>query len=392
MECLKMIKPAFTLSCFCMLLCYATVLNPVSAKESCDFPAIFNFGESNSDTGALAAVFNWTPPPYGETFFHRPTGRYCDGRLLIDFVASHLGLPFLNAYLNSLGSNFTHGANFASAAATATIPLSNDFVIPAGGYSPFYLNVQVGQFEQFKYRSQIIRKTGGIYKDLMPKEEYFGKALYVIGIGHNDLTERLIANMTIEEVNASIPYIINGVSTNIKNIYQLGGRSFWVQNTNPIGCSPFFLTTFPPTADETDSAGCSKPFNEVLQHYNYKLKEAIVQLRKELPSAAFTFVDAYSLKYRLISEAQKYGFELPLVSCCGYGGKYNFGVVGCGRTATVNGSQIFGGSCKDPSVRVYWDGFHFTDAANKFFIDQLSTGAFSDPPIPLKMACHREFD
>jgi hypothetical protein len=47
------------------------------------------------------------------------------------------------------------------------------------------------------------------------------------------------------------------------------------------------------------------------------------------------------------------------------------------------------GSCDNPSVRVDWDGVHYTEAANKFVFDRISTGAFSDPPIPLNMACHR---
>ena len=55
---------------------------------------------------------------------------------------------------------------------------------------------------------------------------------------------------------------------------------------------------------------------------------------------------------------------------------------------TVNGSQIFVGSCECPLVRVNWDGIHYIEAANKFVFDQISTGAFSDPSIPLKMACH----
>jgi hypothetical protein len=83
------------------------------------------------------------------------------------------------------------------------------------------------------------------------------------------------------------------------------------------------------------------------------------------------------------------GFELPLVACCGYGGLYNYGSAGCGATITVNGTQITVGSCDNPSVRVVWDGIHYTEAANKFVFEQISTGAFSDPPIPLKMACHR---
>ena len=82
------------------------------------------------------------------------------------------------------------------------------------------------------------------------------------------------------------------------------------------------------------------------------------------------------------------GFELPLVACCDYGGIYNNGSINCGQTITINGSQIFVGSCERPSIRVNWDGVHYTEAANKFIFDQISTGLFSDPPTPLKMACH----
>lgn len=56
------------------------------SKQSCDFPAVFNFGDSNSDTGGLSAAFGQAGPPHGESFFHGPAGRYCDGRLVIDFI------------------------------------------------------------------------------------------------------------------------------------------------------------------------------------------------------------------------------------------------------------------------------------------------------------------
>lgn len=83
------------------------------------------------------------------------------------------------------------------------------------------------------------------------------------------------------------------------------------------------------------------------------------------------------------------GFESPLVACCGYGGKYNYSdSVGCGGTINVNGNNITVGSCDRPFARVIWDGTHYTEAANKFVFHQISTGAFSDPPIPLNMACH----
>lgn len=83
------------------------------------------------------------------------------------------------------------------------------------------------------------------------------------------------------------------------------------------------------------------------------------------------------------------GFEKPLVTCCGYGEEYNFGSGLCGATITVNSTEIFVGSCEKPSTRVTWDGIHYTEAANKVIFDQISSGNFSDPPLPLNYACLR---
>jgi hypothetical protein len=78
-------------------LVISTVLSVVivpscSATEAkkCSFPAIFNFGDSNSDTGGLSAAFGQVPPPNGITFFHTPAGRYSDGRLIIDFLGNQI--------------------------------------------------------------------------------------------------------------------------------------------------------------------------------------------------------------------------------------------------------------------------------------------------------------
>ena len=57
-----------------------------------NYNAIFNFGDSISDTGnALLAgessdFSSIAELPYGETFFGRPSGRCSDGRLIVDFL------------------------------------------------------------------------------------------------------------------------------------------------------------------------------------------------------------------------------------------------------------------------------------------------------------------
>ncbi|KAM1837627.1 hypothetical protein EV1_019191 [Malus domestica] len=152
------IKVIISFFCSYMLLSHLhlTTLNPTAfALEDCQFPAVFNFGDSNSDTGGLASSLIAPTPPYGETFFGMPAGRFSDGRLTIDFLAKSVGHPFLSAYLDSLGTNFSSGANFATAASTIRLPNS---VIPSGGFSPFFLDIQYMQFMQFKSRSRLIRQ------------------------------------------------------------------------------------------------------------------------------------------------------------------------------------------------------------------------------------------
>lgn len=56
-----------------------------ASRSECHFPAIYNFGDSNSDTGGLSAAFGQVGSPNGETFFRQPAGRFCNGRLIIDF-------------------------------------------------------------------------------------------------------------------------------------------------------------------------------------------------------------------------------------------------------------------------------------------------------------------
>ena len=67
------------------------------------------------------------------------------------------------------------------------------------------------------------------------------------------------------------------------------------------------MDRFPITAAQVDKHGCASPFNDVAQYFNKKLKEAVAQLREDLPGSAITYVDVYSAKYRLISQATKHG-------------------------------------------------------------------------------------
>lgn len=142
-----------------LLMCLLLLISPVVlAKSSSTVPAIFTFGDSIFDAGNNHYNKNCTAqadfPPYGSSFFHRPTGRFTNGRTVADFICNKLppnsltktflllqgtlllslfsfldaiiaaefvGLPlqkpFLELQIQILNgtSNFSNGINFASA-------------------------------------------------------------------------------------------------------------------------------------------------------------------------------------------------------------------------------------------------------------------------------------
>lgn len=99
-----------------------------------------------------------------------------------------------------------------------------------------------------------------------------------------------------------------------QQLYEQGAKIFWIHNTGPIGCSPFFVINYPPKPDDVDQHGCIKSYNEVAQEFNRQLKDMVSRLRSKLVDALLTYVDAYSAKYSLIREAETHGNLSGLIS------------------------------------------------------------------------------
>lgn len=82
------------------------------------------------------------------------------------------------------------------------------------------------------------------------------------------------------------------------------------------------------------------------------------------------------------------GFEDSFTICCGYHGTgYD---VYCGSRATVNGTEVYAGSCEDPSRVISWDGVHYTEAANSWLATRIMSGSYSDPPVEITKACRKQ--
>ncbi|KAE8655750.1 GDSL esterase/lipase [Hibiscus syriacus] len=339
---------AFGMLCFGFAEQWGTVESN-GDSYSCGFPAIYNFGDSNSDTGGISAAIYEILSPNGETFFGHPAGR----------ASEDLKLPYLSAYLDSVGTNFRHGANFATGGSSIRPP----------GYSPFNLGVQISQFIQFKARTTALYNQLSLDRRIpltisnLPRPAEFSQALYTFDIGQNDLAHGF-QYTTIKQVLASIPDIIGHLSQAIHTLYNEGARFFWVHNTGPIGCLPVSVSYEKMKPWNLDKNGCVKLQNEVAMEFNRQLKDKIYQLREQHPFARFTYVDVYSAKYTLISDAMNLGFVEAVQFCCG----------NCWKNGRINGTGYVN-PCNHPSKHISWDGIHYSEAANRWVADRILNGS-----------------
>lgn len=347
-----------------LLLLVITPSLPVVHSE-CLF---FNFGDSNSDTGALTAGLGlYLGPPAGRKFFNRTTGRFCDGRLYIDFLCERVGIDFLSPYLESSGSDYTHGVNFAVAGAAIQ-----------GIFIPFPLSTQLLQFLHFKNRTRELLPLG---KGSLINVEEYQKAVYSIDIGQNDISIAFTSNLSYPQVIERIPDLLSIVKDSVKGLYENGGTKFWIYNTGPLGCLPQTLALRKKNDSKLDSNGCLATYNDAAKEFNAGLKVLCHEMRSDLKNATIVLIDMYSIKHDLFTNHKKYGFANPLMACCGHGGPpYNYrDRMTCGQpTATP---------CPMGSRYISWDGVHFTEDANKIIASKILSGIYSEPRIKLTWLC-----
>ncbi|PWA45741.1 SGNH hydrolase-type esterase domain-containing protein [Artemisia annua] len=344
---MKSLNVLWGLVCFCMLF-------GISMSSPKSRPLIINFGDANSDTGnVLAGVGLPIGLPHGITFFHKGTGRFGNGRLILDFICEHLKLAYLSPYLEALAPDFTSGVNFA---------VAGGMILPK--LVPFHLDIQVRQFVHFKNRSLDLLSHGtpGNYIN----EDGFRNALYMIDMGQNDILEALYAsNLTYAPVAAQVPSFVAETKLNIQNLYQYGARKFWIFGTGPQGCVPKELALHKHTNSDLDKIGCYRVHNDLSKLFNKGLRSMCNELKSVIKDATIVFVDVYPIKYDLFANPSKYGFVLPFKACCGYGGLPN------NYNTTATCGQPGYNMCSNVTSAIVWDGVHYTEASNRIVASKI---------------------
>ncbi|KAB2032904.1 hypothetical protein E1A91_D05G424100v1 [Gossypium mustelinum] len=342
---------------------FVIIISSIQPVNGC-FTSIFSFGDSLTDTGNLLEISllesNKLPPsafpPNGRTFFHHPSGRRCDGRLVIDFLAEALGIPFLRpSYTTKVGrlQKFQKGMNFAVAGATAL----NSSFLQENGIHNRSTNISLGdELNSFKHLLPSLCSSSADCKKLLRN------SLIVMGvIGGNDYNHAF-REKNNEAARKFVPLVVHTIASAIHELIELGAVTFLVPGNFPIGCSPDLLTNYQGSnKDKYDPlTGCLTWLNQFSQHHNELLRTELEKLRNRHPDINIVYADYYNIAMRFYHSPKQFGFKETLKACCGIGGLYNY------NSSRSCGYPPLKSSCNDPSSYISWDGIHYTEAANKW--------------------------
>ncbi|XP_071721214.1 GDSL esterase/lipase At1g28580-like [Rutidosis leptorrhynchoides] len=367
---------AFLSPSFCYAIFLQLLLSNIAFGNKCKYTSIISFGDSLADTGNLKnlVTIGHTKPsncmflPYGETFFHKPTGRCSNGRLIIDFIARGLGLSFIPPYVGNERSNnntkLGQGVNYAVAGATA---LSSSFHEARGVNSTTNASLGV-QLQWFKQSLSSICVTPTDCKRILEN------SLFLMGeIGGNDYNHELRAGKSLKDNESFIPLVIQAIIEAIKEVIKVGAKTIVVPGNFPIGCSSSYLTQFKSSDPKLyDKSGCIIGLNKFADIHNQLLQTELQKLRNIYHNVNIVYADYYNAALQLYQSPKQFGFVNALKACCGAGGPYNFNPLArCGDPSSS--------ACTHLNKYVSWDGVHLTEAAYRSIYKSLFQGSYTFP-------------
>ncbi|XP_020228390.1 GDSL esterase/lipase 5 [Cajanus cajan] len=324
--------------------------------------ALFIFGDSVFDNGNndyinATTFFQSNFPPYGETFFKYPSGRFSNGRVVPDFVAEYAELPLIPPYLHpGYHDEYIYGVNFASAGAGALSETNQGLVIDLKTQALYFAKV-----------SKQLRKKVGEEKAM----KLLSTAVYIFSIGGNDYASPFYTNSN--NTTVVIPYsqqnfvdfVIGNITTTIKEIYVEGGRKFGFINLGPLNCLPLLRRSI----NGTTIDACLKGEASTLARlHNNAFPEILQNLEKQLKGFKYSILNFHDVLLKLMKYPSKYGFKEGNAACCG-GGPFR-GDYSCGGKRGIEEYEL----CNNVNEHVFFDSLHPTESAAEHFAKLMWSG------------------
>ncbi|XP_073287628.1 GDSL esterase/lipase At1g29670-like [Primulina huaijiensis] len=356
----------FTLLCFCLLpLLFPCIA--IQQNDNTKIKGMFVFGSSLVDNGnnnflpnSMAKVNYF---PYGVDFPLGPSGRFTNGKNVIDLLGLKLNLPdyippFSDPSTN--GSKIVNGVNFASGGSG----ILDDTGALAGNV--ISLNQQIRNFEEYtlpELEIQLENKS----KEILPQ------FLFLVGTGGNDYSLNYFmglsnSNTSIEDFTANL---ITALAHHLMRLYNLGASKFVLMGINPNGCSPMAKARVP------TQEGCIRTLNRAAHMFNANLRNLVDAIRPQMPGSNLVFVNSYKVIMDIIRHPISRGFVDVKNACCEVS-KISEGGNGilCKRGGSI---------CENRSEYVFFDGLHPTEAVNVVIANKAFASKFKTEVYPFSI-------
>jgi hypothetical protein len=313
-------------------------------------PALIVFGDSIVDPGNnndIHTIIKANFPPYGHDFQnHRPTGRFCNGRIPTDFIASRLGIKdLLPPYLSPQPldkHDLVTGVSFASGG-TGFDPLTPQLA------SVISLPDQLTMFHDYLAK---VRDAAGDAR----ASDILSRGIFAICAGSDDVANTYFTMRARSNYDHAsyAQLLVQHAAAFVEDLIRAGARRVAFIGIPPIGCVP---------SQRTMSGGidreCSQGHNEVAVAYNAGMVQQLAALRAKYPGTLLVFMDIYGFLYDMMMHPRSYGFTESTRGCCGTG-LLEVSVLCNGVTSAV---------CQDVGDYLFWDSYHPTEKAYKVLAD-----------------------
>ncbi|KAI4344658.1 hypothetical protein L6164_011857 [Bauhinia variegata] len=347
----------------CFVVCITliasfTTFSSAEAETVSSTAAFFIFGDSTVDPGNNNYI-DTIPEnkanyiPYGHNgFFEAPTGRFSDGRVIVDFIAEYAKLPLIQPFLQP-SADYTKGVNFASGGAGVLSETNQGQAID--------LQTQLKNFEEV--RKSLAGKLGE-----GKANELISEAVYFVSIGSNDYIGGYLGNPEMQQSYNPEKYVemvIGNLTQAIQTLYEKGARKFGFLSLSSIGCLPA-LRALNPEAN----GGCFEAASALALAHNNALGIILTRLEHVLEELKYSNTHFHSWLNDRINNPTNYGFKDGSNACCGTG-PYG-GIFTCGGTKNITEYSL----CDNANEHVWWDSFHATEKIH----EQFAKAMWSGPP------------
>ncbi|KAL3624101.1 hypothetical protein CASFOL_032917 [Castilleja foliolosa] len=322
-------------------------------------PALYVFGDSIFDSGnnnLLPTLAKADFSPYGIDFEGGATGRFTNGKTLVDFIAEFLGLPDSPPYLSvkrvlSPGKQ-QRGLNFASGSCG---------ILPQTG-------TILGKCLTFDEQIEMFEKT---VTDDLPRRytnrddlsNYLAKSIIVISVGSNDYINNYLDSENFDTSKRYTPQsyarlLIRKLSQQFQRLYDLGARKVIMFEIGPIGCIPSI------TRQLKHDGKCAEEINQLAVMFNDHLAPMLENLTSTLQGSVFVLGHAHWLGYDAAINPSKYGNTKLTMLLLSYIGLKDSSTACC--VTWMNGTsgcipELGPWACRHPAQHYFWDGYHLTE-------------------------------